>query len=96
MSMLQSLVAAGILRRPKDGLRILGAGELKAKLAITANHASASAKAAIEKAGGSLKVIEKKILEADVAKAKKTAAKKKDAAAKKAGGGGAAKEKSAE
>ena len=76
------LVEAGILRRPKDGLRLLGSGELKAKLAITVDHATASAKAAVEKAGGSIKLIEKKILEADVAKAKKTAAKK----AAKAGG----------
>lgn len=75
-----ALVAAGVLRRPKDGLRILGSGELKAKLSITADHATASAKAAIEKAGGSVKIIEKKILAADVAKAKKTAAKKAKAA----------------
>lgn len=88
------LVAAGVLRRPKDGLRVLGSGELKAKLAIVADHASASAKAAIEKAGGSLKLIEKKVLEADVAKAKKSAAKKKEAAAKT--GGGAPKEKGEE
>ena len=74
------LVAAGVLRRPKDGLRILGSGELKAKLNISADHATASAKAAIEKAGGSVKIIEKKILAADVAKAKKTAAKKAKAA----------------
>ncbi|MGQ0674250.1 MAG: 50S ribosomal protein L15 [Hyphomicrobium sp.] len=87
-----ALVAAGIVRRPKDGLRILGSGELKAKLTLTANHASASAKAAIEKAGGSVKLIEKKILAADEAKRKKTAA-KKNAAAKKAGGGSAAKDK---
>lgn len=86
-----SLVEAGILRRPKDGLRVLGSGEIKAKLTITANHASASAKAAIEKAGGSLKIIEKKILAADVAKAKKSAAKKQ--AAGKSGG---AKEKTEE
>ena len=78
-----ALVAAGVLRRPKDGLRVLGTGELKWKVAITADHATASAKAAIEKAGGSVKIIEKKILAADVAKAKKTAAKK----AKAAGGG---------
>lgn len=71
-----ALVDAGILRRPKDGLRLLGSGEIKAKLALTVNHATASAKAAIEKAGGSISVIEQKILEADVAKAKKSAAKK--------------------
>jgi large subunit ribosomal protein L15 len=71
-----ALIEAGILRRPKDGLRILGTGELKSKLTVTANGASASAKAAIEKAGGSLKIIEVKILEADEMKRKKTAAKK--------------------
>jgi large subunit ribosomal protein L15 len=71
-----SLVEAGVLRRAKDGLRILGAGDLKSKLAVTANHASASAKAAIEKAGGSVTIIEKKVLAADVAKAQKSAAKK--------------------
>ncbi len=71
-----ALIEAGILRRPKHGLRVLGHGELKTKFAITANHASASAKAAVEKAGGSIKLIVKKVLEADVAKAKKTAAKK--------------------
>lgn len=71
-----SLVASGVLRRPKDGLRLLGSGELKAKIAITVDHASASAKAAVEKAGGTVKIIEVKVLEADVAKAKKSAAKK--------------------
>ncbi len=50
-----ALIDAGILRRPKDGLRVLGTGELKTKLTVTANGASASAKAAIEKAGGTLK-----------------------------------------
>jgi large subunit ribosomal protein L15 len=73
---LAGLVEAGILRRPKDGLRVLGSGEFKTKLAITANHASASARAAIEKAGGSLNIIEVKVLAADEAKRKKTAAKK--------------------
>ncbi|MBY0227206.1 MAG: 50S ribosomal protein L15 [Hyphomicrobium sp.] len=71
-----TLIEAGILRRPKDGLRVLGTGELKSKLTVTANGASASAKAAIEKAGGSLNIIEVKILEADEVKRKKTAAKK--------------------
>ncbi|HRK18814.1 MAG TPA: 50S ribosomal protein L15 [Hyphomicrobiaceae bacterium] len=71
-----SLVEAGVLRRPKDGLRILGDGELKAKIAVTANHATAAAKAAIEKAGGSLTLIEKKVLKADEEKRAKTAKKK--------------------
>jgi large subunit ribosomal protein L15 len=79
-----TLIEAGILRRPKDGLRVLGTGDLKTKLAITANGASASAKAAVEKAGGSLKIIEVKVLEADEAKRRKTAAKK--AGSKKSAG----------
>jgi large subunit ribosomal protein L15 len=70
------LVEAGVLRRPKDGVRILGSGELKAKLTLTVDHATASAKAAIEKAGGSVSLIEKKVLPADEEKRKKTAAKK--------------------
>ncbi len=80
-----SLVAAGVIRRPKDGLRLLGAGDLKAKVNITVNHATASAKAAVEKAGGAVNVIEVKVLDADVAKAKKTAAKKAKVAGKKGG-----------
>ena len=71
-----ALVSAGVLRRPKDGLRLLGTGELTAKVAITVNHATASAKAAVEKAGGSVTVIEPKVLEADEVKRAKTAAKK--------------------
>jgi len=71
-----SLVAAGVLRREKDGLRLLGDGEIKAKVAITVNHATAKAKAAVEKAGGSVTVLEVKILEADETKRAKSAAKK--------------------
>ena len=74
-----ALVEAGVLRRPKDGLRVLGNGEIKAKLALTVDHATASAKAAIEKAGGSVTLIEKKVLAADEAKRKKSEAKKKPA-----------------
>lgn len=77
-----TLVGAGVLRRPKDGLRLLGNGEMTAKLALTVNHASEAAKAAVEKAGGSVTIIEKKVLADDVAKREKTAAKK---AAGKAG-----------
>ena len=80
-----ALVAAGILRRSKDGLRLLGDGELKAKLSLTVNHASATAKAAVEKAGGSISLIEKKVLAADEAKRKKSAAKKAKVVKKKGG-----------
>ena len=50
----QSLLAAGIIRRPYDAVKILGSGELKKKLTINVDKASETAKAAIEKAGGSL------------------------------------------
>ncbi|MEP6671626.1 MAG: 50S ribosomal protein L15 [Chthoniobacter sp.] len=50
----QSLLAAGVIRRPYDEVKILGSGELTKKLTIVANKASETAKAAIEKAGGSL------------------------------------------
>jgi large subunit ribosomal protein L15 len=43
-----------VIRRPYDAIKILGMGELKKKLTIVAHKASESAKAAIEKAGGSL------------------------------------------
>ena len=49
-----ALVAAGVVRRAKDGVKLLGKGELKSKLDITVWSASASAKAAVEKAGGKL------------------------------------------
>lgn len=51
-----ALVEAGVLRRAKDGVRLLGVGELNAKLDLVVAHASASAKAAVEKAGGSVAV----------------------------------------
>lgn len=87
----ESLVADGVLRRAMDGLRLLGGGELKSKVTITVNHATASAAEAVKKAGGSVNVIEVKVLEADEAKRKKTAA-KKAAANSKGGKGGAAAE----
>lgn len=55
---LEALVAAGVVRRPKDGVRLLGTGELKTKVEITVNHATASAREAVEKVGGSVKLIE--------------------------------------
>src|ERR1700744_793339 len=50
----QSLLSAGIIRRPYNAIKILGSGELTKKLTITANKASETEKAAIEKAGGPL------------------------------------------
>jgi len=53
----EALVAAGVLRRAKDGVRLLGGGELKAKVNITVAGASKSAIAAVEGAGGSITVL---------------------------------------
>ena len=52
----QSLVESGLVRRIKDGVRILAKGELTSKLDITVTGASASAIEAVVKAGGSLNV----------------------------------------
>jgi large subunit ribosomal protein L15 len=60
-----ALVAAGVLRRERDGVKLLGGGELKAKLDISLYHASASAKAAVEKAGGSVTTSRKAPAEAE-------------------------------
>lgn len=49
-----SLLASGLIRRPYDAVKILGSGELKKKLTVAVNKASETAKAAIEKAGGTL------------------------------------------
>ena len=54
----QALLDAGLVRRSRDGIRVLGGGELSAKLAFDVAGASAPARAAIEKAGGSIKVVE--------------------------------------
>ncbi len=50
------LVASGLVRRVKDGVRILAKGELKAKIDLTVHGASKSAIEAVEKAGGKLTV----------------------------------------
>jgi large subunit ribosomal protein L15 len=54
---LAALIAAGVVSKPLDGVRVLGQGELKAKLDLHVNHATKSAAAAIEKAGGKLTVV---------------------------------------
>jgi len=53
----EALVKARVLRRAKDGVRLLGRGELTAKLNIEVHGASKSAIAAVEKAGGSVKFL---------------------------------------
>ncbi len=53
-----TLVEHKLLRTPSDSLRILGNGELKVALKVTAHHFSAGAKAKIEAAGGTVTLIE--------------------------------------
>ncbi len=53
----EALVKSGVLRRAKDGVRLLGRGELTAKLNIEVHGASKSAIAAVEKAGGTVKIL---------------------------------------
>jgi large subunit ribosomal protein L15 len=52
-----ALVKAGVLRRAKHGVRVLGGGEIKAKIALAVFGASKSAVAAVEKAGGSVEIL---------------------------------------
>ena len=54
----EALVKAGVLRRLKDGVRVLSDGELKAKLSFDVAGASKAAIEKIEKAGGSVKLPE--------------------------------------
>ncbi len=69
-----ALVAAGLVRGGRDGVRLLGKGELKAKLAFIVAGASKGAREAVEKAGGSVEIIERKN-PAELAAAKKGSAK---------------------
>ena len=47
-----ALQAAGLIGKPRDGVRLLGKGEIKAKINVDVTGASASAIASVEKAGG--------------------------------------------
>lgn len=54
---LEDIQDIGWVDNPKDGLKILGDGELTKKLTVKANAFSKGAKAAIEKAGGSVEIV---------------------------------------
>ncbi len=64
---LEALIASGVVSKPRDGVKILGVGELSAKLTFEVSAASKGAVAAIEKAGGSIRLL-------DIAGAKPAAA----------------------
>ena len=53
-----ALLAAGIIRRARDGVRLLGQGDLKTKLTIEVTGASAGGVKAVEKAGGTVSIVE--------------------------------------
>jgi len=74
------LFEAGVVSRAKDGIRLLGKGEIKAKVEIAISGASEGGKAAVEKAGGKVTVlVEPKVkgLKKEKILAKKAAKKKK-------------------
>jgi large subunit ribosomal protein L15 len=52
-----AMVKAGLMRRAKGGVKLLGGGEIKAKVDIAVYRASKSAIAAVEKAGGTVKIL---------------------------------------
>ncbi len=54
---INTLIEKGIIRNPKDGVKILGNGELTKKLTVQANAFSATAKEKIEALGGKAEVI---------------------------------------
>ncbi|MDF1601418.1 50S ribosomal protein L15 [Mesorhizobium sp. YIM 152430] len=56
---IEALVEAGLIRRARDGVRLLGSGEIKSKVSFDVAGASKSAIEKVEKAGGSVKVPEK-------------------------------------
>ncbi|WP_333824100.1 50S ribosomal protein L15 [Pinisolibacter sp.] len=60
----EALKAAGVIRRVKDGVRLIGPGEPKGALTFEIAGGSAPAIAAVEKAGGKVAVAEKKKAEA--------------------------------
>lgn len=61
------LIAAGLVRRAKDGVRLLAKGELKSKVEITVAGATKTAIEAVEKAGGKITVVAPKAKSSDKA-----------------------------
>lgn len=93
-----ALVAGGVLRRAKDGVKLLGSGEIKSKVTFSVYRASKSAVAAVEKAGGSVTILapvganveakaEEKAPKAKAEKAPKAEKAEKPAKAEKKAGG---------
>lgn len=65
-----AIANAGLMKNTRDGVRVLGRGELTAKLDLVVAGASATARAAVEKAGGSVTIVDAE--KAEAAEARKT------------------------
>lgn len=63
---IETVIASGLTKKAKDGLKLLGNGELKTKLTIHAAHTSASAAEKVAKAGGKIEILAKKTYESGV------------------------------
>lgn len=74
----EALVAAGVVRRKRDGVRLLGNGELKTKVQLEVAGASASALKAVEAVGGTVKLL--KVVKETDANERRPKEKKKSAA----------------
>jgi len=88
-----ALKAAGLIRRPKDGVRLLGHGELKTKLAFEVTGASRPAIKAVETAGGTVtlkSITGREVPAANAIKAKRGAERREALAAKTKGKSGKA------
>ncbi len=70
------LVAVGLAAGDKDGIKLLAKGEIKSKVTIEVDAASVSAIAAVEKSGGKVSIVEKKVAASGEKKAKKTSTSK--------------------
>jgi large subunit ribosomal protein L15 len=82
----QALIDAGVVRRARDGVRLLGRGELKAKVSFEVTGASSGAVRAVEAAGGTVTLtpMPKRAAKQDGEAAPKKAAAKKSAPKKAA------------
>ncbi len=75
-----ALVAAGVIRRAHDGVRLIGSGKLSAAVKLTVAYASGGAQKIVEKAKGSVTISETKpVKPAEKPETKKTAPKKVEA-----------------
>ncbi len=79
---IDALLAAGVIGKRRDGVRVLAKGELKAKVALEVSGASKAAVEAVEKAGGTVTLVEAAPVKAE--EPSKKATKKAEASAKKA------------